>query len=122
MNFQTVLIIIIIGLVTGSLSGLIGIGGGIIMIPALVFFAGLSQHESIGTSLAVMLPPIGLFAAYNYYKEGFVNLKFAAILAVAFIVGSYFSSKIAVQIPENMIRRIFSVLLLVIAVKMFFSK
>ena len=69
-----------------------------------------------------MLPPIGLFAAYNYYKAGFVNIKFAAILAVAFIVGSYFSSKIAVQIPENIIRKIFSVIMFVVAFKMFFYK
>jgi uncharacterized protein len=122
MNIYTLLLLVLIGLVTGALGGMLGIGGGLILIPALVYLLGFSQHEAIGTSLAVMLPPIGLFAAYNYYKAGHVNLLYALILAVAFMVGSYFTSKIAITIPENSIRKIFSVFLLLIALKMFLSK
>jgi uncharacterized membrane protein YfcA len=122
MNIYTLLILALIGLITGGLGGLLGIGGGLILIPSLVYIMGFTQHEAIGTSLAVMLPPIGLFAAYNYYKEGQVNLKFALILAAAFMVGSYFSSKIAVHIPENTVRKIFSIFLILVAIRMFFSK
>ncbi len=114
--------LLLIGLVTGALSGLLGIGGGLILIPSLVLFIGMDQHQAIGTSLAVMLPPIGLFAAYNFYKAGQVNLKFAMLLALAFMIGSYFTSKIAVTIPENLIRKIFSVFLVVIGIRMFFFK
>jgi len=122
MNIYTLLILLLIGLVTGAFGGMLGIGGGLILIPALVYFVGLNQHEAIGTSLAVMLPPIGLFAAYNFYKAGQVNLKYALILAAAFMIGSYFTSKIAISLPENTIRKIFSIFLVIIALKMFFSK
>jgi uncharacterized protein len=122
MNINVLIIIVLIGLVTGALGGMLGIGGGLIMIPALVFFVGFSQHQAIGTSLAVMLPPIGIFAAYNYYKAGQVNLVYALILAVAFMAGSYFTSKIALKMPENVIKKIFSVFLVLVAIRMFFSK
>jgi uncharacterized protein len=122
MNIYILLLLVFIGLITGALGGVLGIGGGIIMIPALIYFAGLNQHEAIGTSLAVMLPPIGLFAAYNYYKAGHVNILYALILAIAFMVGSYFSSKIALTLPENAVRKIFSVFLLIVAIRMFFTK
>ncbi|MCE9501019.1 MAG: sulfite exporter TauE/SafE family protein [Leptospira sp.] len=122
MNIHTVIALISIGLFAGALGGLLGIGGAMVLIPAMVFFLGLNQHEAIGTSLAVMLPPIGLFAAYNYYKAGYVNIKFAMILAIAFMMGSFFTSKIAINIPENIVRKIFSIIFLLISVKMFFSK
>jgi uncharacterized protein len=122
MNTTTLIILIAIGLLTGSLSGMLGIGGGIIMIPAMVYFLGFTQHQAVGTSLAVMLPPIGAFAAYNYYKAGHVDVKVALILAATFILGSYLTSKLAVKMPEQIIKKIFAGLLLFIAIKMFFSK
>jgi len=122
MSTSVLLLLIVIGIVTGFMAGMLGIGGAIIMIPALVFFLGLSQHTAQGTSLAVMLPPIGILAAYNYYKAGHVNIKFALILAAAFIVGSYFGSKLAINIPQPLLKKIFGVLLLLVAVKMLFSK
>jgi uncharacterized protein len=122
MNIFTLLLLVLIGLITGALGGLLGIGGALILIPSLVYIIGLNQHEAIGTSLAVMLPPIGLFAAYNYYKAGQVNLKYALILALAFMAGSYFTSKFALTVPENIIRKIFSAFLIIVALKMFFSK
>ncbi len=122
MDIYSFLMLLLIGLVAGILGGLLGLGGGIIMIPAMVFLLGFSQHQAIGTSLAVMLPPIGMFAAYNYYKAGNVNLLYALIIAVAFMAGSWLSSKFAVSIPESTLKKIFSILLVLVAVKMFFSK
>jgi uncharacterized protein len=121
MDLETFLILIVIGLITGAVGGMLGIGGALILIPALVYFVGFSQHEAIGTSLAVMLPPIGLFAAYNYYKAGQVNIKYALIIAAAFMIGSYFTSRLALKMPENLIRKIFSVFIILIAIRMFFQ-
>jgi uncharacterized membrane protein YfcA len=122
MSTSMLLILLAIGVTTGFMAGMLGIGGAIIMTPALVFIMGLSQANAQGTSLAVMLPPIGIIAAYNYYKAGYVNIKFALILAVCFLVGSYFGSKIAVNIPQHMLKKIFGLLLLLIAAKMLLSK
>lgn len=122
MTTSALLLLIGIGILTGVMAGMLGIGGAIIMIPALVFFMGLSQQAAQGTSIAVMLPPIGILAAYNYYKAGQVNLKFAIILAVAFIAGSYFGSKLALSLPQALLKKIFAILLLLVAAKMLFSK
>jgi uncharacterized membrane protein YfcA len=122
MNLGTILILIIIGILAGIFGGLFGVGGAIIMIPALVYFLGVDQQTAQGTSVAIMLPPIGLLAAYNYYKAGFVNIWYAVIIAAAFLVGGYFGSKIALYLPENVMKKIFGILLILIAVKMIFSK
>jgi uncharacterized membrane protein YfcA len=122
MSTSMLLILIVIGIVTGVMAGMLGIGGAIIMIPALVFFLGISQHTAQGTSLAVMLPPVGIIAAYNYYKAGQVNIRFAIILAVFFLVGSYFGSKLALNLPQATIKKVFGILLLLVAAKMLFSK
>jgi len=122
MSTSVLLILIAVGIVTGIVAGMLGIGGAIIMVPALVFLMGLSQHMAQGTSLAVMLPPIGIIAAFNYYKAGQVNIKYALILAVAFLVGSYFGSKLALNLPQPALKKIFAVLLLIVAAKMLFSK
>ena len=116
------LILIVIGIITGVMAGMLGIGGAVIMIPALVYILGISQQTAQGTSLAVMLPPIGIIAAWNYYKAGQVNLKFAVILAIFFIVGSYFGSKLALNLPQHVLKKIFGVLLLFVAAKMLLSK
>jgi uncharacterized membrane protein YfcA len=122
MSISMLLILIVVGIITGVMAGMLGIGGAIIMIPALVFLLGISQQTAQGTSLAVMLPPIGILAAYNYYKAGQVNIKFAIILAVFFLVGSYFGSKWALTIPQALLKKIFGVLLLLVAAKMLLSK
>jgi len=116
------LILLGIGIISGVMAGMLGIGGAIVMIPALVFFIGFSQQTAQGTSLAVMLPPIGIIAAYNYYKAGEVNIKFALILAAAFLFGSYFGSKLALNLPQEALKKIFGILLLLVAAKMLFSK
>ena len=122
MSTSMLLILIVIGIITGFMAGMLGIGGAIIMIPALVFFMGISQQTAQGTSLAVMLPPVGIIAAYNYYKAGQVNIKFAILLAVFFLVGSYFGSKMALTLPQPLLKKIFGVLLLLVAAKMLLSK
>ncbi len=122
MSLLTLILLVIIGVIVGGLSGMLGIGGGIFMIPAMVYILGFSQHQAVGTSLAVMLPPIGFFAAYNYYKGGHVNLTYALILAVAFMLGSYLTSKIALQVPEQGLKRFFAVVLILVGIKMLFSK
>jgi uncharacterized membrane protein YfcA len=122
MSVSVLLLLIAIGIITGAVAGMLGIGGAIIMIPALVFLVGLSQHDAQGTSLAVMLPPIGIIAAYNYYKVGHVNIKFALILAATFLIGSYFGSKFALTVPQNVLKKIFAVLLLLVAARMLISK
>lgn len=117
-----IIILLLTGLLAGTLAGFLGIGGGIIVIPAMVYLLSFSQQQAQGTSLAMLLPPIGLLAMLNYYKAGFVDLKAATILIVAFIIGSYFSSKIAVELPQGIIKKIFGVFLLFYAVKLFFEK
>ena len=122
MNLTTIVILVMIGLMAGVFGGMFGVGGAIIMIPALVYFLGVDQHTAQGTSVAIMLPPIGLFAAYNYYKAGQVNIWYAVIIAVTFLVGGYFGSKIALALPENMMKKIFGILLILVALRMIFSK
>jgi uncharacterized membrane protein YfcA len=108
-NLIQLILLILIGLITGGLSGLLGIGGGIIVIPSLVLLLNFSQKLAQGTSLAMLLPPIGLLAAYNYYRSGYVDIKAALILIITFIIGSYISSYWAVNLPENLIKKIFAV-------------
>ncbi len=122
MNIQTLLLLIIIGFLAGSFSGMVGIGGGVIIIPMLVYFLGFTQHEAQGTSLAVMLPPIGLMAAYQYYKSGHVNLTYAMIIAGAFFVGGYLGAKYAVRVPQEILKKIFGIFLLLLALKTIFGK
>jgi len=122
MNLTTILILVVIGLMAGVFGGMFGIGGAIIMIPALVYFLGADQQLAQGTSVAIMLPPIGLFAAYNYYKAGQVNILWAVIIAVSFMAGGYFGSKIALALPENLLRKLFGVLLIILALRMIFMK
>ncbi len=122
MKMTEILLLLMIGLLAGFVGGSFGVGGGIIIIPALVFVLGYSQHMAQGTSLAMMIPPIGLLAAFNYYKSGFINIKAALILIVAFVIGSYFGSLISVQIQGKMLQRVFGVLMLIVALKMIFGK
>jgi len=122
MSVTTIIILILIGLMTGVFGGMFGVGGAVIMIPALVYLLAMDQHTAQGTSVAVMLPPIGLFAAYNYYKAGAVNIWYALIIAAAFMIGGYLGSKIALQLPENLMRKLFAVLMILLAIRMLFMK
>lgn len=115
-------ILVLIGLAAGVFGGMVGLGGGVIMIPAMIYILGVTQTTAQGTSLAVMLPPVGIMAVMNYYKAGQINIKYALIIALAFTVGGYFGSKIALNIPVTTVRKIFAVTLAAIAVQMFFKK
>jgi len=116
------LVYLLLGLLTGVLSGLIGIGGGIIIVPALVLLFGLSQHSAQGTTLALMVPPIGLLAAWTYYKSGFVDLRIAALVCAGFFFGGLLGAKVATGISDAHLTKIFGVVLLLISVKMIFFK
>ena len=122
MSGTTFAILIVIGLVAGFLGGMIGLGGAIILIPAMVLFLAMDQRMAQGTTIAIMLPPIGFFAAYNYYKAGFVNVKYALIIAVVFMLGGYLGSKLALNLPLGVLKKIFAVVLALIAAKMVFTK
>ena len=117
-----ILILLIIGLAAGLVSGVLGIGGGIIVIPMLVGFLGYTQKDAQGTSLGLLLLPIGIFAVINYYKAGHVNLKAAGIMVITFVIGSYLSSLYAVNLPEGVLKRIFAVFLILYALKLLMGK
>lgn len=124
MSISIILILILIGTLAGFLSGMFGVGGGVIMVPLLLFFLGYTQHQAQGTSLAVLAVPVTFVAAYTYYKSGedVVNWNYAIIIALFFTLGGYFGSKIALVINQSLLKKIFSVVLLFVAVKMFLSK
>jgi len=117
-----IVLYLLLGLAAGFLSGLIGIGGGIIIIPALVFLFGLSQHQAQGTTLALMVPPIGILAAWTYYNQGYVDLKIAAFICVGFLFGGLFGARLATGLSNEVLEKVFGVALLLIALKMIFSK
>ena len=122
MTISTVIILIIIGLAAGILGGFAGVGGGVIIIPALIFFLGMSQFQAQGTSLAMMIPPIGILAALNYYKAGHINWTYAIILALFFFIGGYIGSKLVLTIPQNMVKKSFAIFIILVGVKMLFDK
>ncbi|MGB9699898.1 MAG: TSUP family transporter [Thermodesulfobacteriota bacterium] len=113
---------LILGLGAGVLSGLIGIGGGTIILPALVFIFGLSQHQAQGTTLALLVPPIGLLAAWTYYKNGYVDLEIASLICLGFFFGGFLGAKMANHLPNVVLEKIFGVALLLISIKMIFAK
>ncbi|MFT5336181.1 MAG: putative membrane protein YfcA [Sphingobacteriales bacterium] len=122
MSVSTCLILVCIGLFAGILSGFVGIGGGIVIVPCLIYFLGLGQHEAQGTSLALMLPPIGILAFMNYYKAGNLNLNYALVVAATFIIGGYFGSKISLKMDPAVVKKVFGIVMLVASVKIIFSK
>lgn len=122
MSLTTVLVLLLIGAAAGFASGFVGVGGGIIIVPALVFFLGYTQHMAQGTSLAIMLPPIGLLGFYNYYKSGNTNVTAALVIALAFVAGAYFGSKISIGMDQRLVKRIFGAVMMLAAAKLLFSK
>ena len=120
MSTQTLLLLLLVGLLSGALSGLIGVGGGIIIVPALILILGYSQQQAQGTSLGLLLLPVGLLAVWNYYKKGFIDVKVVLIMSVAFVVGGWLGSKLALNILQASLKRVFAVVLVAIATKMLF--
>lgn len=120
MRMPEILILILIGLAAGVLSGMFGVGGGIIIVPALILFLGMTQHEAQGTSLGLMLLPIGILAAWNYFNTGNLNVRAGLIIALTFVIGGYFGSKMALGLQEIWLKRIFGVLMLLVALRFIF--
>lgn len=122
MTLTQILLLLLIGLLGGTISGALGVGGMIIIVPALVFFMGLTQHQAQGTSLAMMLLPIGILGVMNYYKAGHVKIGYALIMMSAFIIGSYLGSKYSIQIPAKTLKQVFGILLILVGIKMSLGK
>ena len=122
MTVTLLLRLILLGLFAGYLSGLIGIGGGIVIVPVLVMLFGFTQHQAQGTTLALLAIPVGILGVINYYQTGNVDIKTTLLICVGFVAGSYFGSKMAVQLPQDILRKVFAVIMFLVAVKMFFQK
>lgn len=122
MALNEIIIILATGLAAGFLSGSMGVGGGIIVVPSLVFIMGFSLQQAQGTSLALMTIPVMLIATINYYKAGSVNVKVALLMALTFMVGGYLGSKLSVHIPEKIMKKAFGILMIIAAIKMMISK
>jgi uncharacterized protein len=111
-----------VGAVVGMVSGVVGIGGGILFIPALIWFFGMDQYKAQGTSLGALLAPVGIFAFLEYYRKGNADLRIALLLALGFVVGGYFGAVGAQHVSELWLRRIFAVMLIVVGARMFFTR
>ncbi len=120
MDINLIIVLALIGLAAGFFSGMVGIGGGLIIVPALVYFLAFSQHQAQGNSLALLMFPVGILGVINYYKKGHVDFRIAALLAVGFVAGSYLGSKFSLSLPQDTVKKIFAVLMIVLAVKMLF--
>jgi uncharacterized protein len=122
MDTGHIVLFIILGVVAGVLSGLIGIGGGVIIVPALVLLFGFTQHQAQGTTLALLVPPIGILAAWSYYRQGNVNIEAAIFIVIGFLFGSIFGAKMAAGMSDIMLKKIFGISLFLIAIRMIFFK
>ncbi len=122
MDISVILILLLVGLISGTLSGMIGVGGGIIIVPCLIYFLAYSQHMAQGTSLAVLLLPAGILAVMNYYKGGYVNIQATVLIAVTFVLGGFIGSKISLSLDQTIMKKIFASIMIAIGIKMFFGK
>ena len=120
-KMETILILLLIGLAAGFLGGLVGIGGGILIVPALVLLLGLSQHMAQGISLAMILFPVGILGVINYYKNGYVDFKYAGLIALGFFAGSYLGSKFSLSLSQDTVKKIFAVVMILLSIKLLFS-
>lgn len=122
MSLQIVLILLAVGLAAGFLSGMVGIGGGIIIVPVLVYFLGFTQHQAQGTTLFMFLLPIGILGVMNYHKQGYVDYKTALIICTTFVFGSYFGSKLSISLDQKTVKQIFGAIIILLGAKMLFWK
>jgi uncharacterized membrane protein YfcA len=122
MTLQILLILLAVGLAAGFLSGMVGIGGGIIIVPVLVYFLGFTQHQAQGTTLFMFLLPIGILGVMNYHKQGFVDYKTSLIICTTFVFGSYFGSKLSISLDQKTVKQIFGAIIILLGAKMLFWK
>ena len=120
MDIQTIIILILVGIGAGMLGGLVGVGGGIIIVPSLIYFLGFTQINAQGTSLGILLLPVGILGVLQFYKQGHINMPAVWVISIGFFFGSYFGSKIALSLPQDTVKKVFATLLVLIAIKMFF--
>jgi uncharacterized membrane protein YfcA len=113
---------LILGLLVGTLSGIVGLGGGILIVPALVFFFSMSQHKAQGTSLAALLAPVGILAFWEYYKSGNVDLKAALLIALGYALGGYFGGSWAQHLSATVLQRILGGLMVLIGLRFLLAK
>jgi uncharacterized membrane protein YfcA len=114
-------IVLVIGLLAGILGGFVGVGGGVLIVPALVLMFGFDQHLAVGTSLGALLPPVGILGAYEYYRHGHLNLTYALLLSAGLLIGGYLGAVYAVKLPGTTLRRIFGVFLLLTSIRMLYK-
>lgn len=120
MDVQMIIILVLVGVASGMLGGTVGVGGGIIIVPALVFFLGFSQKMAQGTSLGILLLPVGILGVMQYYKQGYIDLKVVLIISLGFVIGNLFGSKIALSLPQEAVKKAFALFMIIVAVKMLF--
>lgn len=121
LHFTTILGLLLLGIVAGYFSGLVGIGGGVIIVPALVLIFGYSQHLAQGTTLGLLVPPIGILAAWEYYHKGYMDIRSAVLICLGFVAGGFLGSKMAVGLSEDILKKMFAVVLIALGIRMFFS-
>lgn len=122
MDVLTVLILVAIGVLAGMLSGFVGVGGGIIIVPALMWALGYTQHNATGTSLGVLLLPVGILAVWNYHRAGNLEWRAAMIIGATFVVGAYFGSKLSLSLPPETVKKVFGGVMIIAALKLIFGK
>ena len=118
MTTELVITLLLIGLAAGVLSGLVGVGGGLIIVPALIFFLGYTQHQAQGTSLGLLLLPVGILAVMNYYNKGQIDVKVVVVMSIAFVLGGWLGSKLALRLPADTVKKIFAIFLFYSAFKL----
>ncbi len=120
MDFSTtqLLVLVLVGLLAGALSGFVGVGGGIIIVPAMIYFMNMNQMQAQGVSLALLMLPVGILGVMNYYKAGHIQFSYVLIIAIGFVLGNYVGSKYAMRVPEHKIKFLFALLMLFVAVQM----
>lgn len=121
-SMETIVYLILIGIAAGFLGGMVGIGGGVIIVPALVLLLGITQHNAQGISLTMMLFPVGVLGVINYYKKGYVDFRYAGLIAAGFLIGSYVGSKFSLSLPQETIKKVFAVLMIILAIRMLLSE
>lgn len=122
MDLTTLLLLVLIGVAAGMLSGFVGVGGGIIIVPALMWALGFTQHQATGTSLAVLLLPVGILAVINYHRSGNLDWRAAFVIGTTFIVGAYFGSKLSLSLPADVVKKVFGGVMILAAIKLIFGK
>ena len=121
MTLQTVIILLTIGIFAGLLSGFVGVGGGVVIVPALVFFLGLTQHQAQGTSLFILVLPVGILAVMNYSKTSNINWTYGIIIALAFIIGGYLGSKLSLKLSPSIVKLAFGIIMAFVSIKLIIS-